>query len=41
MNEFTYCPFCGTALDPGEKCDCQEEQNAEETRRADKALEDK
>lgn len=27
------CPFCGCALDPEEKCDCQ--QAAEEQRKAD------
>jgi len=36
MNEFSYCPYCGTALDPGEKCDCMD--NADETKVADEML---
>lgn len=23
---FRTCPFCGCALDPGERCDCQDEK---------------
>lgn len=22
---YKICPYCGASLDPGEKCDCQEE----------------
>lgn len=27
---FNTCPHCGGNLDPGEKCDCQEERVAKE-----------
>ena len=26
MAFYETCPFCGVNLDPGEKCDCQEEE---------------
>lgn len=26
MAYYKRCPFCGAALDPGEKCDCGEER---------------
>lgn len=25
---YKICPYCGAALDPGEKCDCREEAEA-------------
>lgn len=33
MAVYRICPYCGAALDPGERCDCKEEsigQKAEE-----------
>ena len=27
-NYFWTCPHCGANLDPGEKCDCQQESNS-------------
>lgn len=26
------CPYCGAHLDPGEKCDCQKEEDEDENR---------
>lgn len=26
MAYFKVCPYCGSNLDPGEKCDCREER---------------
>ncbi len=26
MAYYNICPHCGASLDPGEKCDCQEEK---------------
>ena len=26
MSKFGTCPDCGASLDPGERCDCREEQ---------------
>ena len=26
MPYYRTCPYCGANLDPGERCDCQEEQ---------------
>ena len=28
MSYYRVCPLCGAALDPGERCDCNEYQNA-------------
>lgn len=28
MSFFRVCPLCGAALDPGERCDCEEEKKA-------------
>ena len=28
MAYYKTCPYCGAALDPGERCDCNEYQNA-------------
>lgn len=28
MSYYRVCPLCGAALDPGERCDCQEEKKA-------------
>ena len=28
LGMFRTCPYCGSNLDPGEKCDCQEKENA-------------
>ena len=30
---YTTCPYCGAPLDPGEKCDCREEEAAKVIRR--------
>ncbi len=27
MPYYRPCPLCGAALDPGERCDCQDEEN--------------
>ncbi len=27
---FRVCPHCGCALDPSERCDCQQERRSEE-----------
>lgn len=24
---YKICPYCGAHLDPGERCDCQDEEN--------------
>lgn len=29
-NEFYACQYCGSALDPGERCDCQDQKKKEE-----------
>ncbi len=29
---FNECPYCGASLDPGEKCDCQEEKEQKRKR---------
>ena len=29
------CPYCGSNLDPGERCDCQEERNPQHGSRTD------
>lgn len=28
MSYYRLCPLCGAALDPGERCDCQDEKKA-------------
>lgn len=28
MSYYKICPYCGAALDPGEKCDCRKEKAA-------------
>ena len=28
MSYYRVCPLCGAALDPGERCDCQNEKAA-------------
>ena len=30
MAIFRECPYCGCNLDPGEKCDCQQDEEDEE-----------
>lgn len=32
MSYYVICPLCGAYLDPGEKCDCQEHEEAEASR---------
>lgn len=32
MAFYKECPLCGCTLDPGEKCDCQEEKEQEQQR---------
>lgn len=27
MAFYNVCPYCGANLDPGERCDCKEQQN--------------
>jgi len=27
MGYYRTCPYCGANLDPGEKCDCRDEEN--------------
>lgn len=31
MTYYTTCPRCGANLDPDEKCDCEQEDNEDET----------
>lgn len=39
---FRACPHCGCALDPSERCDCQQERrNEEEEKAAERRKEDK
>lgn len=26
MAQYRTCPYCGASLDPGEKCDCQDNE---------------
>ena len=33
MAYFNECPYCGVYLDPGEKCDCHEEENIRKQKR--------
>lgn len=33
MAFYKTCPFCGANLDPGEKCDCRDEQRKEEEKK--------
>lgn len=38
---FRVCPHCGCALDPSERCDCQQERrNEEEEKAAERRKED-
>lgn len=30
MGFYTPCPYCGSNLDPGEKCDCQNKKAKED-----------
>lgn len=30
---YKICPYCGAHLDPGERCDCQDEENATSQRK--------
>ena len=30
--QYYECPYCGAHLDPGEKCDCEEEREMIESR---------
>ena len=32
MAYYRICPNCGAALDPGEKCDCEDEENQRQIR---------
>lgn len=40
MAFYNVCPYCGAHLDPGERCDCKEQQN-ERQQAAEKEKEDK
>lgn len=33
--KFWTCPYCGSNLDSGERCDCQQEREKPETRKID------
>ena len=33
MSQYWICPLCQAHLDPGEKCDCQEQKEREEAER--------
>ena len=33
---FRVCPHCGCALDPSERCDCQQERRSKDVRMRDK-----
>lgn len=30
MSYYRTCPYCGANLDPGERCDCQDEEQRDE-----------
>lgn len=30
MSYYRTCPYCGANLDPGERCDCQDEEQPDE-----------
>ncbi len=32
MTYFKTCPLCGASLDPGETCDCKDEENERKAR---------
>lgn len=34
--QFRVCEFCGAHLDPDEKCDCEEEREAEDCKQEEK-----
>ena len=36
MAFYNVCPFCGAHLDPGERCDCKEQQNEQQTAEKEK-----
>ena len=37
MSYYRICPFCGAALDPGERCDCRERTESEQRENKGKA----
>ena len=40
FSDYYACPFCGASLDPGERCDCQEEKEPQwihQAREADRS----
>lgn len=32
MSYYRECPYCGASLDPGERCDCRDEEKKEDER---------
>ncbi len=41
MPYYNICPYCGSHLDPGERCDCQDKGEPERQETADKTKEAK
>lgn len=39
MARFRTCPYCGSSLDPGERCDCQDKEEAAPVDRPEAAKE--
>lgn len=39
--QYNICPYCGANLDPGEKCDCREEDEEEILQSAESTEESK
>ncbi len=39
MPYYNICPYCGSHLDPGERCDCQDKREPERQSAADKKKE--
>lgn len=37
---YKVCPFCGSNLDPSEKCDCQQEKRSEPDKAAERRKEE-
>ena len=37
--QYNICPYCGANLDPGERCDCQGDEEDEESRKSNEISE--